>query len=190
MGFRYGAQSRPLCSGTQPFLYLFVNAVTMKFYIHHLYLLLAIAALIVCMCDPSIITFVYQDASSVTMSNFTLHSLSLSLGQETSSAASCALGILLIVSAIVGVFGMFVSLFQNFSLQKRCTIFNCCLLAGYYIVLLAFVLILRGETVLVDMDWQAGLPLVSLILSAMSFYSIRMTEAKLLARANNFRLRD
>ena len=31
---------------------------------------------------------------------------------------------------------------------------------------------------------------VSLILSAMSFYSIRMTEAKLLARANNFRLRD
>ena len=160
----------------------------MKFYIHHLYLLLAVVALIVCMCDSSLITFVYQDASSVTMSNFSLHSLSLV--QETSSAASCALGVLLIVSVLTNVFGMFVSLFQNFSLQKRSAIFNCCLLAGYYIVLLAFVLILRGETILVDMDWQAGLPLVSLILSAMSFYSIRMTEAKLLARANNFRLRD
>lgn len=160
----------------------------MKFYIHHLYLLLAVVALIVCMCDSSLITFVYQDASSVTMSNFSLHSLSLV--QETSSAASCALGVLLIVSVLANVFGMFVSLFQNFSLQKRSAIFNCCLLAGYYIVLLAFVLILRGETILVDMDWQAGLPLVSLILSAMSFYSIRMTEAKLLARANNFRLRD
>ena len=160
----------------------------MKFYIHHLYLLLAVVALIVCMCDSSLITFVYQDASSVTMSNFSLHSLSLV--QETSSAASCALGVLLIVSVLANVFGMFVSLFQNFSLQKRSAIFNCCLLAGYYIVLLAFVLILRGETILVDMDWQAGLPLVSFILSAMSFYSIRMTEAKLLARANNFRLRD
>ena len=160
----------------------------MKFYIHHLYLLLAVVALIVCMCDSSLITFVYQDASSVTMSNFSLHSLSLV--QETSSAASCALGVLLIVSVLTNVFGMFVSLFQNFSLQKRSAIFNCCLLAGYYIVLLAFVLILRGETILVDMDWQAGLPLVSLILSAMSFYSIRLTEAKLLARANNFRLRD
>ena len=160
----------------------------MKFYIHHLYLLLAVVSLIVCMCDSSLITFVYQDASSVTMSNFSLHSLSLV--QETSSAASCALSVLLIVSVLTNVFGMFVSLFQNFSLQKRSAIFNCCLLAGYYIVLLAFVLILRGETILVDMDWQAGLPLVSLILSAMSFYSIRMTEAKLLARANNFRLRD
>lgn len=160
----------------------------MKFYIHHLYLLLAVVALIICMCDPSLITFMYQDASSVTMGNFGLHSLSL--GQETSSAASCALGVLLVVSVLTNVFGMFVSLFQNFSLQKRCAIFNCFLLAGYYIVLLTFVLILRGETILVDMDWQAGLPMVSLILSAMSFYSIRLTEAKLLARANNFRLRD
>lgn len=162
----------------------------MKFYIHHLYLLLAVVALVVCMCDSSLITFVYQDQSisSVTMSNFTLRSLSLA--GETSSAASCALGVLLIVSLLANLFGMFVSLFQNFSLQKRCTIFNCCLLAGYYIVLLAFVLILRGETIMVDMDWQAGLPMVALILSAMSFYSIRMTEAKLLARANNFRLRD
>ena len=162
----------------------------MKLYIHHLYLLLAVVALVVCMCAPSLISFVYQDMSSVSMSNFALHSVSTTQSGDSSSAASCALGILLIVSALVSVFTMFVSLFQNFSLQKRGAIFNCCLLAGYYIVLLVFVLILRVDTRLVEMHWQMCLPLVSLILAAMSFYSIRMTEAKMLARANNFRLRD
>lgn len=162
----------------------------MKFYIHHLYLLLAIVALIVCMCTPSLITFVYQDMSSVSMSNFALHSVSMQQIEATSSAASCALGILLIVSALVSAFTMFVSLFQNFSLQKRSAIFNSCVLAGYYIVMLVFVLVLRGDTRLVDLDWQVCLPLVSLILTVMSFSSIRTTEAKMLARANNFRLRD
>ena len=162
----------------------------MKFYIHHIYMLLAIVALIVCMCTPSLATFVYQDHSSVAMGNFSLQSVLMPQAETTSSAASCALGVLLIVSALTSAFTMFLSLFQNFSLQKRSAIFNCCLLAGYYIVLLVFVLILRNEARLVDMSWQICLPLISLILTAMSFYSIRMTEAKMLARANNFRLRD
>ena len=118
----------------------------MKFYIHHLYMLLAVVAVIVCMCTPSLITFVYNDMSSVSMSNFALHSVSMSSAEATSSATSCALGILLIVSALVSAFTMFVSLFQNFSLQKRSSIFNCCILAGYYLVQLIFVLILRGDT--------------------------------------------
>lgn len=162
----------------------------MKFYIHHLYLLLAIVALIVCMCAPALVTFVNQDMSSVSMTNFALHSVALAQPEASSSATPCALGILLIISAVVSAFTLFVCLFQNFALQKRCTIFNCCLLAGYYILLLAFILILRADTRYVDFDWQLCLPLVSLILTAMSFYSIRMTEAKKLARANNFRLRD
>lgn len=162
----------------------------MKFHIHHLYMLLAIVALIICMCNPALITFVYQDVSSVSMSNFALHGVSANQVEATSSAASCALGILLIVSALVSAFTMFVSLFQNFALQKRSAIFNCCVLAGYYIVMLVFVLILRGDTVFVDFDWQMSLPLVSLILTVMSLSSIRATEAKMLARANNFRLRD
>lgn len=162
----------------------------MKFYIHHIYMLLAIVALIVCMCTPSLATFVYQDHSSVAMGNFSLHSVLMPQAETASSATSCALGVLLIASALTSAFTMFLSLFQNFSLQKRSAIFNCCLLAGYYIVLLVFVLILRNEARLVDMSWQICLPLISLILTAMSFYSIRMTEAKMLARANNFRLRD
>ena len=162
----------------------------MKFYIHHLYMLLATVAVIVCMCSSSLITFVYNDMSSVSMTNFALHSVSMSSPEATSVATSCALGILLIVSALISAFTMFISLFQNFSLQKRSSIFNCCVLAGYYLVELIFVLILRGDTRIVDFNWQICLPLVALIFTAMSFYSIRMTEAKMLARANNFRLRD
>lgn len=162
----------------------------MKFYIHHLYMLLGIIALIVCMCAPALLTFVYHDMTSVEMGNFTLRSVSINPAETTSSATPCALGVLLIVSALVSAFTMFVSLFQNFSLQKRGAIFNCCIQAGYYILLLVFVLILRVDTRYVDFGWQLCLPLISLILTVMSFYSIRMTEAKKLARANNFRLRD
>ena len=94
------------------------------------------------------------------------------------------------MSALTSVFTMFISLFQNFALQKRSAVFNCCVLAGYYVVMLVFVLVLRGGTRVVDLNWQGCLPLVSLILMVMSFSSIRNTEAKMLARANNFRLRD
>ena len=44
----------------------------MKFYLHHIYLLLAIVALVVCMCSPALITFVYNDMSMVSMTNFAL----------------------------------------------------------------------------------------------------------------------
>ena len=165
----------------------------MKFYIHHLYLLLAVVALIVGMCAPSLVTFWYQEGQEVlsaSMGNFTLRSVLAGQSEVASSAVPCTLGILLIVSALVSVFTMFVSLFRNFALQKRSAIFNCCVLAGYYILFLVFVLILRSETMMVSTDWKMCLPLVALILNAMSFASIRHTEAKMLARANNFRLRD
>ena len=156
----------------------------MKFYIHHLYMLLAVVALIVCMCSP-LITFFYPDEPAVEMTNFMfLHS------DGSTSATPCALGVLLIVSALVGAFNMFVCLFQNFALQKRCAIFNSCVLAGYYLVFLVFVLVLHEGTRMVSFDWQMCLPLVALILTVMSLSSIRHTEAKMLARANNFRLRD
>ena len=148
-------------------------------------MLLAVVALVVCMCNP-LITFFYQDSPTVEMTNFVFRRWA----EGTTSAAPCSLGILLIVSALVSMFMLFICLFQNFALQKRSAVFNCCVLAGYYVVMLAFVLILRGDTRMVELHWQMCLPLVSLILTAMSFSSIRNTEAKMLARANNFRLRD
>lgn len=162
----------------------------MKLYLHHLYLLLAVVVIIVCLCSPALITFVYEDLSSVGLGNFSLQKVSMTQLEATTSPTPYALGILLIISVLVSLFTMFVSLFQNFSLQKRSAVFNCCILSGYYIVLLVFVLIMRGDTRMVEMNWPICLPLVSLILTSMSFYSIRTTEAKMLARANNFRLRD
>lgn len=182
---RYAQNDKLFLLNGQLIEYLYVILLYMKFYIHHLYMLLAVVALIVGMCNP-LITFFYEDMPTVEMTNFVFHRWA----EGTTSAAPCALGILLIVSALVSAFTMFVSLFQNFALQKRCAIFNSCLLAGYYILLLVFVLILRGDTRLVSMNWQMCLPLVSLILTVMSLHSIRMTEARMLARANNFRLRD
>ena len=147
-------------------------------------MLLAVVALVVCVCSPLIIFF-YEDMSALEMTNFILrHS------DGSTSATPCALGVLLIVSALVSAFNMFVSLFQNFALQKRCAIFNSCVLAGYYLVFLVFVLVLREGTRMVTFEWQMCLPLVALILTVMSLSSIRHTEAKMLARANNFRLRD
>jgi hypothetical protein len=61
-----------------------VKLIIMKFYIHHLYLLLSVVALIVCMCTPALVTFVYQDMSSVEMSNFALHSLSVAQPEGSS----------------------------------------------------------------------------------------------------------
>lgn len=162
----------------------------MKFYIHHLYLLLSVVALVVCMCQPALITFGNTDLTTTQLGNFGLRMVELDGQVAVSAASPSALGVLLIVSIIASVFTMFVSLFQNFSLQKRSAIFNCCVLAGYYIVMLVFVLILRVDTSYVSLSWQLCLPLVSLIFSSMTFYSVRMTEAKLLARANNFRLRE
>lgn len=162
----------------------------MKFYIHHLYLLLAFVAVIICLCSSALVTFGYTDMSMVTVGNFTLRSITMPSGEMTSSVASCALGILLIVSTLINVFTVFVSLFQNFTLQKRCSVLNTILLAGYYIVLLVITLIMKVDTSYVNVDWKVALPLIALILTVMSFYSIRMTEAKRIAAATNFRLRD
>ena len=162
----------------------------MKFYIHHLYLLLAFVAIIVCLCSSALVTFGYSDMSSVVMGNFTMRSVIMPSGEISSSASSCALGILLIVSTLVNAFTIFVSLFQNFTLQKRSAVLNTILLAGYYIVLLVLVLIMKSDTSFVDMDWKMVLPLIAMIFTSMSFYSIRMTEARKIAAATNFRLRD
>ena len=156
----------------------------MKFYIHHLYLLLALVALIVCMCFP-LIQFMYTDFPVTDMTNF-----KLLMDDGTSASSTWALGVLLICSWLVTAFAILVSTFQNFALQKRSTILNTCLLAGYYIIFLVLVLVMRDGASFVQLKWPVCLPLVALILTVMSFFSIRRTEAKKLASANTFRLRD
>ena len=156
----------------------------MKLRLQHICLLLALAALVVCLCYP-LVQFIYTDQTAVTMTNFSLVHLD---GSRHSSP--WALGGLLIATGLCQLFVLLISVFQNFALQKRGLIVAMLLLAGYYVVYLIFVLILRADVQATFPRWTSILPLVSLILTFMAFNAVRRTEAQTIASANNFRLRD
>ncbi|MBR4778454.1 MAG: DUF4293 family protein [Bacteroidaceae bacterium] len=156
----------------------------MKLRLQHVCLVLALAALIVCLCYP-LVQFIYTDYTAVTLTNFSLIDQS---GSHHSSP--WALGGLLIVSGLCQLFVLLISIFQNFALQKRGLIVTMLLLTGYYLVYLIFVLILRADVQTTIPRWTSILPLVSLLLTFMAFSAVRRTEAQIIASANNFRLRD
>ena len=89
----------------------------------------------------------------------------------------------------VNAFAAFVSLFSNFALQKRSTILSMLLIAGYYILLLVYLLILTDGAAVV-MLWPMFMPLLALAAGAMTFALVRRQEAKIIAKALGFRLRD
>ena len=155
----------------------------MKLKLHHFYLILATAAVVVSMFFP-LIHFVYADGAE-TMTNFSLIHL-----DGTAVHSPWALGALLIAVACVNVFTLFISLFRNFVLQKRCCIFSMLLTAGYYILFLLFTLIMKSGSTSVQPAWTMVLPLVSIILAYMAFMAICHEEARIIAKANGFRLRD
>lgn len=156
----------------------------MKLRLQHFCIVLAIAALVVCMCYP-LIQFVYSDYTTVTLTNFRI------LQPDGSHSGSpWALGGLLIATGLCQLFVLFISVFQNFALQKRGLIVSMLLLAGYYIVYLIFVLILRADLQAAFPRWTTILPLVSIILTFMALNGVRHTEARIIASANSFRLRD
>ena len=156
----------------------------MKIRLQHICILLALAAVVVTLCFP-LIQFIYQDYSSVTMTNFTLQNVN----GET-NATPWALGGLLIAAGLCQLFTLFIALFQNYALQKRGLILGMLILTGWYILYLVFMLILKSETRAILPSWTTVLPLVSIILSFMAFNAIRRTEAKIIASGNSFRLRD
>ena len=152
--------------------------------LQHVCLVLAIAALVVCLCYP-LVQFVYKDYSAITMTNF-----QLLRADGTHGASPWALGGLLIASGVCQLFVLLISMFQNFALQKRGLIVGMLLLAGYYLLYLVFMLILRADVQVMFPRWTSILPLVSLILTFMAFNGVRRSEARIIASANNFRLRD
>ena len=100
-----------------------------------------------------------------------------------------ALGIVLIFTAVVNLFGLIVSLFNNFELQKRVTILTMLLFAGYYILFFVYTLVLSGDT-----SMAIGVPMlypfIALTLNLIAFLLLRRCEAKIIAKALGFRLRD
>jgi hypothetical protein len=156
----------------------------MKVKLQHICIVLALVAIVVTLCYP-LVQFINMDYTSVTMTNFTLrHS------DGTTNAMPWALGGLLIAAGLCQLFSLFIMLFRNYALQKRCLILGMLILTGWYILYLVFILILRDETVAVLPHWTMILPLISIILSFMAFNAIRRTEARIIASGNSFRLRD
>ena len=155
----------------------------MKFRSYQLLFVTSIALLIIALIKP-IINIYEPTGVTAVMDNF-----SYMLVDGTVSRAVVALGVVLIVAVAVNAFAVFVSLFSNFALQKRSSILSMLLIAGYYILLLIYLLILTDDAA-VEMLWPMFLPLIALAFNAITFVLVRRQEAKIIAKALGFRLRD
>lgn len=155
----------------------------MKFRLYQLLYVAVIALLVWAMVEP-IIKFTEADGSLTVMSNFKLLAAD---GQLSRSVI--ALGALLVFAVVVNAFALMVSMFSNFELQKRTTILSLLVLAGYYILLLIYSVILLDDASL-EVDLPILFPFFGIILNSVSFNLIRREEAKIIARATGFRLRD
>ena len=155
----------------------------MKYRSYQLLFVTSIALLIVALIKP-IVSIIEPTGVTATIDNF---------GYATTdgvvSRAVVALGVVLIAAVAVNAFALFVSLFSNFALQKRGSILSMLLIAGYYILLLVYLLILAGDAA-VEMLWPMFLPLIALAVNAVTFVLVRRQEAKIIAKAMGFRLRD
>ena len=155
----------------------------MKFRLYQLLYVAVIALLVWAMVEP-IVKFTEADGSLTVMSNFKLLADD---GQVSRSVI--ALGALLVFAVVVNAFALMVSMFSNFELQKRTTILSLLVLAGYYILLLIYSFLLLADASL-EVDLPILFPFFGIILNSVSFNLIRREEAKIIARATGFRLRD
>lgn len=155
----------------------------MKFRLYQLLYVAVIALLVWAMVEP-IVKFTEADGSLTVMSNFKLLAVD---GQVSRSVI--ALGALLVFAVVVNAFALMVSMFSNFELQKRTTILSLLVLAGYYILLLIYSFLLLADASL-EVDLPILFPFFGIILNSVSFNLIRREEAKIIARATGFRLRD
>lgn len=155
----------------------------MKFRSYQLLFIASIALLIVALVKP-VVNLIEPTGVTAVMDNF-----GYALADGNVSRAVVALGVVLIAAVAVNAFALFVSLFSNFTLQKRSTILSMLLVAGYYILLLVYLLILTDGAA-VEMFWAMFMPVLALSLNACAFLLIRRHEAKIVASALGFRLRD
>lgn len=155
----------------------------MKFRSYQLLYVASIALLIIALIKP-IVNMIEPSGATAIMDNF-----GYIAPDGNVSRAVVALGVVLIASVVMNAFALLISQYSNFALQKRCTILSMLLIAGYYTLLLIYLLILTdGAAVL--MLWPMYMPLVALAVNAITFVLVRRQEAKIIAKALGFRLRD
>ena len=131
-----------------------------------------------------VVGFTEPDGAVVEMTNF-----KYTAADGEVSRSVIALGILLVFTAVVNLLGLIVSLFNNFELQKRITILTMLLFAGYYLLFFVYTLILSGDTSMA-IEVPMLYPFMSLTLNLFAFLLLRRCEAKIIAKALGFRLRD
>ena len=154
-----------------------------EFYLHQVWLALICVLMFAGLLLP-IGQLVSEEGASAELTNFRLNFI-----EGDSSSAMWALGVIMIMALGVGVFELLLSGFRNFMLQKRLLVFMMLLSAGYYVILVGYVLLLKGDASFGPRP-AAAFPLVSLILEYMSIHGIAKAEARIIARASGFRLRD
>ena len=155
----------------------------MKFRFYQLMYVASLVLTVLALLAP-VAGFVDADGAVAMMTNFKYTAPD---GQV--SRAVIALGILLVFTGVVNLFGLLVSLFSNFELQKRVTILTMLLFAGYYILFFVYTLILSRDA-LMAMEVPMLYPFMALTLNLIAFLLVRRCEAKIIAKALGFRLRD
>ncbi len=155
----------------------------MKFRSYQLFIVTAIALLIAALCMP-VVQFIEPSGATYNLGNF-----SMQLPNGDDSYVACSLGIVLVAALLVNLFALLVSFFQNFELQKRSSILAMLMTTGYYILLLVFSFVLN-EGAELYLQFAVLLPFIAMVLDMLAFLAMRRTEAKILARASGFRLRD
>ena len=131
-----------------------------------------------------VVGFTEPDGAVAEMTNF-----KYTAADGEVSRSVIALGILLVFTAVVNLLGLLVSLYNNFEMQKRVTILSMLLFAGYYILFFVYTLILSGGTSMA-IEVPMLYPFMALTLNLIAFLLVRRCEAKIIAKALGFRLRD
>ena len=153
-----------------------------EFYLHQTWLALICVLMFAGLLLP-IGLLTNAEGASAELTNFRLNFI-----EGDSSGAMWALG-LFAANGAVGVFELLLSGFRNFVLQKRLLVFMMLLTAGYYLLFVAYVLLMKGDASFAPRI-AAAFPLISLVLEYMSISGVSKAEAAIIARASGFRLRD
>lgn len=155
----------------------------MKTYLHQVWLLLMCLVLFAGLFMPIGLLSNYEGATAE-LTNFRVNFV-----EGDSVGAMWGLAVIQIVSLLVSLFELLLSGFRNFTLQKRLLIFNGLVLIGWYIVYVAYVLLMKNDASF-QPQWAAAFPFIALVLDVMTLIDVFRTEAAIIAGAGSFRLRD
>ncbi len=135
--------------------------------IQSVYLLIVAILSVIVMSNP-IGSFIAADNSIVEFTNLSLIDQS---GVE--DYKPWALFAILMISAIISLITIF--LYRKRMLQIRLTLFNIILAIGYYVTLVTFVFMLKGESTFV-LSWMVCLPFVGIVLDWLAIRAIGKDE--------------